>query len=676
MRKYKRYVIITLGMIMQLTATASTADSLRNILPTLKGEDKTKAYEQLYHALDGEGDINAILTCLDEWIAYEGKQANTKYESNARWMKIITLTNYAEDSLLLVEAPLQMNWFMHHDKWEHYYDTWDSKVNVYLYSGRVQAALREAQTILSDATSRDNSFGRALAYQLMGIIYESIGQYEQAIEVFSKCIAQLKNGKYNTEVLTNAYDYLCQTLDEHGDYKRELTVAKEWEEYLQTLNRRKHNQINTRSSIYIVYLCSKASALTGLKRYHEAEQALKQAEEIQAKENVPIGQYRIYWVRAHHALAMGKAALAQDYLNKLRQLDINAGGDTQFLQADIFMKLGKSEEAANIYRTLYFSKDSVYTREMRMQLDELNTLYKVNELEMQSQLERSHYLIGIAVLIVLGMLLFTIFRYRAILRLEREHEKLLESNDKLEKSYKELKVANAKAEESSKMKTNFIQQISHEIRTPLNILSGFTQVITTSGADLDEATRKDVNLRITENTNRITELVNKMLELSDVTSSTIIECNDEVPPLQIAAQAADDARVTQANDIHFDLHYDPEVEHIILHTNLQQATRVLVLLLDNAKKFRKKDTPDTSILVRLSTSGQRLLFAVEDTGIGIPPKEAQRIFEDFVQLDDYYDGTGIGLTVARSIARRLGGDVILDTSYKDGACFLFTLPLS
>ena len=70
-----------------------------------------------------------------------------------------------------------------------------------------------------------------------------------------------------------------------------------------------------------------------------------------------------------------------------------------------------------------------------------------------------------------------------------------------------------------------------------------------------------------------------------------------------------------------------------------------------------------------------LQFIVEDNGIGIPATEADRIFDEFVQLDSYYDGTGIGLTVARSLARRLGGDILLDTSYAPGACFVMTLPL-
>ena len=70
-----------------------------------------------------------------------------------------------------------------------------------------------------------------------------------------------------------------------------------------------------------------------------------------------------------------------------------------------------------------------------------------------------------------------------------------------------------------------------------------------------------------------------------------------------------------------------------------------------------------------------MVFTVEDTGNGVLPSESERIFDEFVQLDEYYNGTGIGLTVARSIARRLGGDIKLDTTYTSGARFVFTLPI-
>ena len=82
------------------------------------------------------------------------------------------------------------------------------------------------------------------------------------------------------------------------------------------------------------------------------------------------------------------------------------------------------------------------------------------------------------------------------------------------------------------------------------------------------------------------------------------------------------------------------------------------------------------VVLRLSVADGSVQFIVEDTGIGIPATEAERIFDEFVQLNEYYDGTGIGLTVARSLSRRLGGDIQLDTTYTDGARFVMTLPVS
>lgn len=262
------------------------------------------------------------------------------------------------------------------------------------------------------------------------------------------------------------------------------------------------------------------------------------------------------------------------------------------------------------------------------------------------------------------------------------YDKLVDANHELEEANKQLDIARHQAEEVSRMKTNFIQQISHEIRTPLNILNGFTQILTTPGMELDDTMKEEVTKGIGENTERITSLVNKMLELADANSSDELERNDDVPAVQIAAQAADESRITQASHLTFDLELDEGADMTMLHTNLQQATRALSLLLDNAMKFTHPAeaaggaaavTEKARVVLRVSlTTNQQVAFTVEDTGIGVPPEEAEHIFDEFVQLDEYYDGTGIGLTVARSIARRLGGDITLDTTYTDGARFVFT----
>ena len=94
--------------------------------------------------------------------------------------------------------------------------------------------------------------------------------------------------------------------------------------------------------------------------------------------------------------------------------------------------------------------------------------------------------------------------------------------------------------------------------------------------------------------------------------------------------------------------------------------------------FKRQEKPTDvkqKVTLRISVQSDHLFFSVEDTGIGIPHKEAERIFEEFVQLDEFYDGTGIGLTVARSMIRRIGGNIKVDTAYIGGSRFVITLPL-
>ena len=320
--------------------------------------------------------------------------------------------------------------------------------------------------------------------------------------------------------------------------------------------------------------------------------------------------------------------------------------------------------------------DSAIVWERRNTALELATIYDIKQkesefMEQKAFLQHQRFLtiFFMLLLVILGLGLFIFFRHRAAVRLEN--------------AFRRLEVANARAEESSHMKSNFIQQISHEIRTPLNILSGFTQVITMPGEELDDDTRAEVNRQIMESTNRITGLVNKMLELSDANSQTVIERNDQLSPEQMADEAVDASGIAAANHLTFDLQMSPEAKSIVLTTNHHAAVRALSLLLDNARKFtapaearqhQELTGPMKHATLRISADNGQVLFTIEDDGIGIPPKEADHIFEEFVQLDEYYDGTGIGLTVARSLARRLGGDILLDADFTAGARFVLTLP--
>lgn len=342
---------------------------------------------------------------------------------------------------------------------------------------------------------------------------------------------------------------------------------------------------------------------------------------------------------------------------------------TPYLKA--YIKTGHSEQALQMAERVVNSIDSIYTYEQLHNAAELAIMYETQEKEkqiseQQSMLKYQRY-IAVFIAILLILISFVII---TLLRL-RNAKKLSDKNKELQQKNKELTNANARAEESSRMKTDFIQQISHEIRTPLNVLSGFTQVLTSTDSELSEEERKDINERITKNTNRIIELVNKMLELSDMHSKSIIERSDKMTTIHIATQAVEKSDIPNAKHVTFHLEYNPSVEKII-RTNFQAASRALALLLNNAVKFTKQGSIELSIT--LDTKNHMVVYTVTDTGIGIPPYEAEHIFEEFFQLDPYYEGTGIGLSVARSIALRLGGNICLDTSYQGGARFIFTIP--
>lgn len=285
----------------------------------------------------------------------------------------------------------------------------------------------------------------------------------------------------------------------------------------------------------------------------------------------------------------------------------------------------------------------------------------------------------LVVLTFVFLVVFSVNRYLLSKRIELAHQSLQKAYDQMAEKNEQLVVANARAEESTRMKSAFIKQISHEIRTPLNILSGFTQLITTPGATLSEKERSDASKQIIDSTDRITGLVNKMLELSEVSSNIVLERTDEVTSAQIAHQAILMSGIGEASHLDFELKLE-EGSDAVIKTNLRSAVRIVELLLDNAMKFTHPAEALMAQSAKEKTANEhaRLIvsegrFIIEDTGIGIPAEEQERIFDEFVQLDEYYDGTGIGLTVARSLARRLGGDITLDTSYSDGARFVVTI---
>ena len=166
----------------------------------------------------------------------------------------------------------------------------------------------------------------------------------------------------------------------------------------------------------------------------------------------------------------------------------------------------------------------------------------------------------------------------------------------------------------------------------------------------------------------------RISDLGDVDSQQPIERTDNIMVSVVADEAVRLSGIDKVQYLKFETSTAPDAAYTMLSTNQQKAVRALTHLLDNALKFTTDGSVKLSVAVDMDK--MQAVYSVEDTGSGIEPADADRIFEPYVKLNQYFDGQGIGLTVARNIARRLGGDVTLDTQYAGpGARFVLALPI-
>ena len=588
----------------------------------------------------------------------EGKD---NQEALARWEKILDLKNSSKTKELADEAEVQMEWFSSHDQWDYYYRVWQLKANSLCAEGKLQLALQETQRMLEDAKAHNNKLGHAMAYKQIGVIYLNMKQTEPAVEALQHYAELIKDEEEDLTLLSNVYYRIAKAYDYDQNYDEELRVASEWLGFLHT-KIGKQEKPEIRECYNSCYL-ARAAAFIGLKKLDEAGMALDTAAHHAHIIKTSLSLHHYYKMQARYYLAKGDAANALLYTDSVRLVTDEKDDHTDEVRAQALIMLGQGEEAALIYQRLYHEKDSVFGRDARLHLDELNTLFQLDELKAEQQRTRFRSILIAASSIVLALLLLLLVGLRLSIKQKK-------AND-------QLRIANERAKASLKMRSEFIRNISHEIRTPLNIVSGFTQILAMPDMDLPRNEKRDMQERVTENTERITNLVDRMLELSDTGSETVIERNDETNARAIVEEAIKHSGIAlhtkpglAESAVTFESPDKLTLAPVTLRTNLRNAIRALTQLLENAVKF----THEGTIRLLVEDVNDKVRFIVEDTGIGIPANQRKHVFEEFVQLDEFVDGAGIGLTIARSIAERMGGSLWLDTDYTKGARFVLELP--
>ena len=190
-----------------------------------------------------------------------------------------------------------------------------------------------------------------------------------------------------------------------------------------------------------------------------------------------------------------------------------------------------------------------------------------------------------------------------------------------------------------------------------------------------EAMKQVVSDLMATGDQKLAALAGKISDLDEIQPNQApFERTDNIMVAQVAEEAVRQSGIDQAQYIKFNQTVDPAAAATMMSTNLQKAARSLVHVLDNALKFTTEGS--VTLAVTVDMDKMQAIYTVEDTGSGIEAGDAEKIFEPYVKLNQFFDGQGIGLTVARNIARRLGGDLVLDTAFAGpGARFVLSLPI-
>ena len=213
--------------------------------------------------------------------------------------------------------------------------------------------------------------------------------------------------------------------------------------------------------------------------------------------------------------------------------------------------------------------------------------------------------------------------------------------------------------------------MSHEVRTPLNAIVGFSQLLSLPDGSFPEEEKQEFAGHIVNNTKMLTMLLDDILHVSAMDSGNYRITYEDGEMHYMAQAAISSAEHRLKPGVR--MYYDPETtEPHTFITDPHRVQQILINLLTNACKHTTEG--EIRLTSSLTQNPGFVTYAIEDTGSGIPPEQADTIFERFTKLNDFVQGMGLGLSICRDIAQRMNARVYLDTTYTGGARFVLELP--
>lgn len=523
-----------------------------------------------------------------------------------------------------------------------------------LFRGEIRMAIAQSDQMYSKARALAYPFGNALALNAMGEVYSYTGRLREAGAAYEESL-RLLDGMDGEDV------HIRMLLVELIDYNLRIRNVNGASRYLARLNLYPEDRLSPLE--LVMRHISNASCQLFKGDLKAASHCLVQIGQLEAQLIPEIRQYLLI-IDARYLVATGEheAALTayNDFLQtEYARINHNIYKEALLEKADLLVKMGNKEEAYGQYGKVFSYIKTSFEKNYPKEIDRLCTRFQADQLAYQNERDRivsmRFYLAGIIVS-VLFLIFLLVLGWKKIFRLKRSQIR--------QEAMKE------KAVQAIQRKNMFLSNMSHEVRTPLNAIVGFSAVLTDEDESFDDESRREFSEIIKVNSFQLLKLINDILDFSDFENDNItfnIRTHDAVKLCNEVVET-----VMASRKLEVEMRFDTDLSVLMLDTDDARLRQVLINLLVNAAKF----TEQGSIVLELKMAdADTALFSVTDTGCGIPPEKQHLIFERFEKLNDFVQGSGLGLSICQLIVKYMNGKLWVDSGYTRGARFCFTHPL-
>lgn len=523
-----------------------------------------------------------------------------------------------------------------------------------LFRGEIRMAIAQSDQMYSKARALAYPFGNALALNAMGEVYSYTGRLREAGTAYEESL-RLLDGMDGEDV------HIRMLLVELIDYNLRIRNVNGASRYLARLNLYPEDRLSPLE--LAMRHISNASCQLFKGDLKAASHCLAQIGQLETQLIPEIRQYLLI-IDARYLVATGEheAALTayNDFLQtEYARINHNIYKEALLEKADLLVKMGNKEEAYGQYGKVFSYIKTSFEKNYPKEIDRLCTRFQADQLAYQNERDRivsmRFYLAGIIVS-VLFLIFLLVLGWKKIFRLKRSQIR--------QEAMKE------KAVQAIQRKNMFLSNMSHEVRTPLNAIVGFSAVLTDEDESFDDESRREFSEIIKVNSFQLLKLINDILDFSDFENDNItfnIRTHDAVKLCNEVVET-----VMASRKLEVEMRFDTDLSVLMLDTDDARLRQVLINLLVNATKF----TEQGSIVLELKMADvDTALFSVTDTGCGIPPEKQHLIFERFEKLNDFVQGSGLGLSICQLIVKYMNGKLWVDSGYTRGARFCFTHPL-